>query len=111
MTPLGPDRLRVGRTIHQLEEVSHVEQEGGQRQYLVDDVDEAIAFYTTYLDFELITHPGRWRSCAGAPGVTGHEPGDRDPLGRGGRVITTTSPTVSGMAMLLGDQTRRQAGT
>jgi catechol 2,3-dioxygenase-like lactoylglutathione lyase family enzyme len=27
-------------------------------RYLVDDVDEAIAFYTTFLDFELMTHPG-----------------------------------------------------
>ena len=27
-------------------------------RYMVDDVDEAIAFYTTVLDFELISHPG-----------------------------------------------------
>ena len=27
-------------------------------RYMVDDVDEAIAFYTKLLDFELITHPG-----------------------------------------------------
>jgi catechol 2,3-dioxygenase-like lactoylglutathione lyase family enzyme len=27
-------------------------------RYMVDDVDEAIAFYTELLDFELISHPG-----------------------------------------------------
>src|SRR5918995_18466 len=27
-------------------------------RYMVDDVDEAIAFYTKFLDFEAITHPG-----------------------------------------------------
>jgi len=27
-------------------------------RYMVDDVDEAIAFYTKFLGFELITHPG-----------------------------------------------------
>jgi catechol 2,3-dioxygenase-like lactoylglutathione lyase family enzyme len=27
-------------------------------RYMVDDVDEAITFYTTFLGFELITHPG-----------------------------------------------------
>ena len=27
-------------------------------RYMVDDVDEAIAFYTKVLGFELITHPG-----------------------------------------------------
>ena len=27
-------------------------------RYMVNDVDEAIAFYTKVLDFELITHPG-----------------------------------------------------
>jgi catechol 2,3-dioxygenase-like lactoylglutathione lyase family enzyme len=27
-------------------------------RYMVDDVDEAIAFYTKFLDFEVITHPG-----------------------------------------------------
>ena len=27
-------------------------------RYMVDDVDESIAYYTTLLDFELITHPG-----------------------------------------------------
>jgi catechol 2,3-dioxygenase-like lactoylglutathione lyase family enzyme len=27
-------------------------------RYMVDDVDEAIDFYTKVLDFELITHPG-----------------------------------------------------
>jgi catechol 2,3-dioxygenase-like lactoylglutathione lyase family enzyme len=27
-------------------------------RYMVDDVDEAIAFYTKVLDFELISHPG-----------------------------------------------------
>jgi len=27
-------------------------------RYMVDDVDEAIAFYTRFLGFELITHPG-----------------------------------------------------
>jgi catechol 2,3-dioxygenase-like lactoylglutathione lyase family enzyme len=27
-------------------------------RYMVDDVDEAIAFYTEFLDFELISHPG-----------------------------------------------------
>jgi catechol 2,3-dioxygenase-like lactoylglutathione lyase family enzyme len=27
-------------------------------RYMVDDVDEAIAFYTKVLDFELLTHPG-----------------------------------------------------
>ena len=26
-------------------------------RYMVDDVDEAIAYYTKFLDFELITHP------------------------------------------------------
>jgi catechol 2,3-dioxygenase-like lactoylglutathione lyase family enzyme len=26
-------------------------------RYMVDDVDEAITFYTTFLGFELITHP------------------------------------------------------
>jgi catechol 2,3-dioxygenase-like lactoylglutathione lyase family enzyme len=27
-------------------------------RYMVDDVDDAITYYTTFLDFELITHPG-----------------------------------------------------
>jgi catechol 2,3-dioxygenase-like lactoylglutathione lyase family enzyme len=27
-------------------------------RYLVNDVDEAIAFYTTHLGFELLSHPG-----------------------------------------------------
>lgn len=27
-------------------------------RYMVDDVDESIAFYTKLLDFELLTHPG-----------------------------------------------------
>src|SRR5918995_4650616 len=27
-------------------------------RYMVDDVDEAIAFYTNFLGFELISHPG-----------------------------------------------------
>ena len=27
-------------------------------RYMVDDVDEAVAFYTTVLGFEVITHPG-----------------------------------------------------
>src|SRR5512132_3595255 len=27
-------------------------------RYMVDDVDEAVAFYTKLLDFELISHPG-----------------------------------------------------
>jgi catechol 2,3-dioxygenase-like lactoylglutathione lyase family enzyme len=27
-------------------------------RYMVDDVDEAIAYYTKFLGFELITHPG-----------------------------------------------------
>jgi catechol 2,3-dioxygenase-like lactoylglutathione lyase family enzyme len=27
-------------------------------RYMVDDVDDAITYYTKFLDFELITHPG-----------------------------------------------------
>ena len=48
-------------------------------RYMVDDVDEAIAFYTKILGFELLTHPGHRSQTSSAATSACCSPGRRAP--------------------------------
>jgi hypothetical protein len=50
-------------------------------------------------------------AAAGAPDVTGQEPGDRDSFGSGRRILNDDEFNSVRHGVLLGDPTRRRAGT